>query len=153
MRRVGQAAEREGIPCIVTPEDIDVSGAKLACVKRIIPVVPPSANRLLRMHYRKRMRELDAWKTLIFYSVNGESRTAVYEWAAGRNRLKVEIHIEHAQLFDKDNLYSAAKLPLDALVRLGFLADDSNEFIDLTVTQSRSKAKQTTISIYAPEKV
>jgi Holliday junction resolvase RusA-like endonuclease len=74
-------------------------------------------------------------------------------WARVRNRLKVEIHVEHLQPFDQDNLYSCAKLPLDALVRMDFLADDSPEFIDLTVTQSRSKAKQTTISIYAPKVV
>ena len=154
MRRIGQAAEREGIPCIVTPEDIDVSEARMAWVKLEVPLVPPGSNKLMRMHWATRKRLLNEWmlRILTGFIRNSPIEGQLKEWADSRSRLKVKIHVAHAQLFDQDNLYSAAKLPLDALVRLGFIADDSNKFIDLPVTQSRSKAKQTTISIYAPEK-
>lgn len=50
---------------------------------------------------------------------------------------------------DKDNAYSACKVPLDAMQRVGLIEDDSPSCIDLEVfTVSAGKSK-TVIDLYS----
>ena len=64
-------------------------------------------------------------------------------WAECGDRVRITINVIHNREFDQDNLYSAAKIPLDALKALGCITDDNAKNIDLLVTQELAKQKVT----------
>ena len=106
-----------------------------------IPYEIVSHNRLLRMHYRTRMREFDKARDLI--------------WAYGRPLAefdgKVNLQITrlwgHRQrAMDLDNLYASCKLLIDALKKpkgrfkkgLSVILDDDPSHVVLKVNQEKS---------------
>lgn len=95
-----------------------------------VPVLAPSLNTLLRTHYRDRGRDRDKW-------------TALLRHVAGRRRSAPPCAVAIVRRYasrplDLDNLYAAAKVPLDALVRAGILPDDDPTCVaSLTCTQEK----------------
>ena len=133
-----------------------------------VPLVPPNLlNR--RMHFRVKRRLQETWKDFLLVSgiatgmtplqvanlARHRARGRVCEVHIGRHcshptltaKTRVEIAIHHIQQFDPDGLRAACKIPLDALKEMGFIADDSEDFITLEVTQVRvhRKTQQQTI--------
>lgn len=108
-----------------------------------IPDVPPSLNKVLRMHWRAKSRFLDDWEWLVRIGLPVEYERAVDV------KQQVAITIHNARTYDKDNAYGACKVILDSLKALGLIVDDSARWLDVDVRQEKStrKDKHTTIEI------
>lgn len=108
-------------------------------MKFIVPMVAPGINQIRDMHFRVYKRTRDTWKRTMFALIGRQKRPV--------GKVRIEVHVEHSRLYDPDNLAGCAKIPLDCLVQLGVIPNDKEENLTLSVTQSKSKEKQTTISI------
>ena len=128
-------------------------------VRVVVPLVPPSANKLLRMHWAEKGREKDRWRAMIGHIVSAKDASWLRAMAELKKRMKVTIIMRTAKLDDPDNLPSRAKLILDvlkptrmrkekAVTGLGFIYDDSLEFLEPSVQQEQVRGlKETVISI------
>ena len=82
-------------------------------------------------HWRTKHRISQEWGDFITYAARSP-----YAWPWGREPVKlsltVERHVPSARNFikDDDNLRFAVKPLLDALKRLGFIADDSRKWLE-----------------------
>ena len=86
---------------------------------------------LMRMHHREYARVRDAWTVL----VRGAARL---EKAAAPCRVEI-VRRYPGRPLDLDNLYAAAKVPLDALRRAGVIPDDDPEtVVSLSCTQRKA---------------
>lgn len=163
MARIGRAESKLGLNRPITPQDIAANAQKrtqerLDELKRPerrsvvirVPGCPPSLNKLLRMHWAKRNLLKRQWTNDIKLSAQVMEYAVLMNWAKSRNRLRLRICLRHARLFDKDNAYGSVKVVLDAIKSLGFIADDSPEFIDLEVTQEKSRTVETVITSWEP---
>jgi len=87
-----------------------------------IDELAPGLNVMLRQHYRVRKEIQERWILMMKsernkFDVGFPIMSPVHVW----------IHRYYAGLpLDVDNHYASAKIPLDALVRSGFLPDDNN---------------------------
>jgi len=97
--------------------------------------VPPSLNKVLRMHWRKRQGLLHAWMWMVRIAL-GHPLTA----CNGKRRVTITLH--HSRLFDQDNSYGACKVIFDALKAQGLIVDDSPEWLDAHVEQKKCKHKE-----------
>lgn len=110
-------------------------------MKIIVPMVPPSGNEM-RRKYRDRFayRDLrEAWRRTIWALARGR--------AVASTKKTVRIHVDHGKLYDEDNLISGCKVVFDCLKALEYIVDDSPEWIESHVTQSKSPDRQTTIEV------
>ncbi|MGC2234213.1 MAG: hypothetical protein WBA09_22120 [Candidatus Acidiferrum sp.] len=99
-----------------------------------IPDVPPSLNKLLRMHWRRRAVEKAKWITEILVS------REIGFHATGK--MRVTITLNHSRFYDKDNAYGACKILVDSMKNFGLIRDDSPEWLDLTVEQEKCPHKK-----------
>jgi hypothetical protein len=104
-------------------------------------MVPPSGN-VMRRKYRNphayaRLR--DSWMRTMWVLAKRSS----FE----EGKATVHIHVEHGRLYDEDNLIAGCKPILDSLKGLCYIRDDSPEFLELVVTQEKSRERQTTIEV------
>ena len=113
----------------------------------ILPVVTPSNNKLLRMHYFSRKKEKEIYqKWLIAAGVKDLKFKAL-----GKKRT-VEIHSFRKRRLDPDNLIGGMKLLIDSLCDVGLIWDDSPKYLDLTVIQeTERKNPRTEIKIIREE--
>lgn len=105
-----------------------------------LPFVPPSLNKMLRMHWSKRRKlaKTMAWEVL---AVAGRPTREPLK------QCRIEAVRVTRQLLDTDGLYGSMKMFLDCLVEctkqnpygLGFIVDDNPECLDLVVTQKKGK--------------
>lgn len=102
-----------------------------------IPDVPPSLNKVLRMHWSKKSRlALDwAWKARIAFDYQNSSILRI-----GKKQVKITLH--HSRMYDKDNAYGSCKVLVDCLRGLKVIQDDTAEWLELTVEQARCPHKQ-----------
>lgn len=105
-----------------------------------VPDVPPSLNKVLRMHWTSKAKLNSKWDAEIFVA-------APKFFPIGKMRVIIKLH--HSRLYDKDNAYGAVKPVVDALVSTGLLKDDTCHWLELTVEQVKStrKDKRTVIEI------
>ena len=93
-------------------------------------LAPPSANVFQRLHWAERERLIRDWYTLVLAAFGRHRRMP----NRARAKRRVRIVVTSRQMRDAANLVLAAdKLILDNLVRLGWLADDSPDWLDLKV--------------------
>ena len=106
--------------------------------------VPPSPNVVKRKyrnpHAYRRLRT--SWETMLLYSISPHHRTALKAQAKVPGKVFVDCTLHHSRAYDPDNLFGSTKVILDALVNIGFLADDSPANIRLTVQQVKAKRKE-----------
>jgi hypothetical protein len=118
-----------------------------------MPGIPPSANVLKRKyrnpHVYKKLR--DGWQRTSWALVQGRDRGWLLAMAAIGKRMRVDVTLMHGRVYDTDNAYGSVKPILDGLVNLHFLAGDSDEHIDLHVTQQKIRANETIIVIREAE--
>jgi hypothetical protein len=112
-----------------------------------VPGVPPSHN-VLRRKYRNhhayaRLRE--KWRRDLWYSATPLLRARLL--GVGAQKKIVKILISHKRYFDVDNAYAACKPILDAMVGLGWLKDDSPEWLELRVDQEKVNGAWTRIEV------
>ena len=97
--------------------------------------IPPSLNKVLRMHWTKRRKLLEAWMWMIRVAWGHPLTTC-------QIKRKVTITLHHSRLFDKDNAYGACKVIFDALKSQGLIVDDSPEWLEASVKQEKCKHKE-----------
>lgn len=94
-----------------------------------IPMVPLSPNEILGRHWSKKHGEAKKWRRAIGAVCKHAPKGAI------TGRVFVEIGIYRERLLDPDNAVAACKPILDALKRYGWLVDDSEQFLELSVFQ------------------
>jgi Holliday junction resolvase RusA-like endonuclease len=101
-------------------------------MKIVIPMVPPSPNELRRKyrnpHAYARLRE--KFKEAIFYMTPKAERDVLTSFGK-YNKMIVKIVFYNSREYDPDNLAAAQKPILDSLKRLGFIRDDSAQWLML----------------------
>ena len=115
----------------------------------MIWLVPRSAN-LLRRKYRNphayaRMRDEWSWNLMAAATLN--ERHALKQFPKTMKRTKIDIHVQHSRLFDRDNLWASVKPILDSMKNLHWITDDSDEEIELQVTQGKAQPDKTVIKL------
>jgi hypothetical protein len=110
--------------------------------------VPPSLNRVLRMHWAVKRKEADKWFAVLHCMPIAERQRLVDASKAGK-RVRMTITLHNARQFDKDNSYGAVKVIVDAAKQLGYMRDDSPAYLDLDVQQVKStrNSKKTIIEL------
>jgi hypothetical protein len=114
-----------------------------------VPDVPPSLNKVLRMHWRVKNKLRHSFETPIYYLLGkpaiGELRQLVF----AQQKMRVVVTIHNARQYDKDNAYGACKVIFDVIKKLGLIVDDRPEFLESEVRQAKStrKRKRTVIEI------
>lgn len=103
----------------------------------IVANVPPSLNRTLRMHWRKRAQLQNDWGWFIHLALR--RRDQCYLQPIVKMQAKITLH--HSRQYDKDNAYGAAKVVVDALKHWKLIFDDSPEYLDLEVQQEKCARK------------
>jgi hypothetical protein len=104
-----------------------------------IPDVPPSLNKVLRMHWAKRKKLMENW---ILSLAGAASASERYDLRHSLRPKEVSITLRHSRAYDTDNAYGACKIVCDAMVKLGYLVDDAGEWLKLTVEQEKCPHKQ-----------
>lgn len=104
-------------------------------MKLTIQDVPPSLNKVLRMHWAKKRALWNDWRC----NIRGEMRH-VPTMAPLKRR--VIIRLCHSRMYDKDNAYGAVKPVVDALKEWALIFNDTAEWLDLTVEQQKCPHKQ-----------
>lgn len=111
-----------------------------------IPSLPPGINKLLRMNRFDRRKAAHAWGWQMKAAVTKAHYSKLVEWRG--LKLSISMHVTTPQLYDGDNLSSLGKLPLDSMKSLGWIQDDSNEFVQFEKpTQEKGKQKQIRFTI------
>lgn len=91
-----------------------------------IPWIPPSNNTLLRRAAHVRWKQ-QTKQTIACYIVVQVGKPHERETC----RVRLSITVFRGRLLDPDNFVGGLKFLIDALVRLGWLRDDSSEWLDL----------------------
>ncbi len=106
--------------------------------------VPVTLNQLLRDHWAKRGRDLESWKYHVL-SVAGKRHKL-----SKRSRVQLKITIYRARLQDPDNAVGSVKPLVDALSRIGWLVDDTLEWLALDVEERIDTKEQRTEVYWEP---
>lgn len=111
----------------------------------VVHFAPPSPNEL-RRKYRTPlayMRLRKNWEEALFYGVgSGRQRAILIEQAQNR-RMRARITIYHRREFDPDNLVGCLKPVLDALRVVGYIHDDSSEWLELILPPGQERTLRT----------
>lgn len=107
---------------------VEVGGVTFSPLIRTVPILPPSQNQLLRMHWAQRSRISGEWFLLIPNNPEANRST---------QKMRVEFVFQKTRgpKSDPDNLVARVKIPLDALVRRGWITDDDPTHLDLHVSE------------------
>lgn len=96
--------------------------------------LPLTANRLLRAHWTAQRREVKAWSAWVLKECG---------WGPLlQTRVRLEIVVYRSRLQDPDNRVASVKPLIDALKRRGWIRDDSEEFLELTVLEWKCRRKE-----------
>lgn len=111
-------------------------------MRLVIQDVPPSLNKVLRMHWAKQGKLHSDWRWQIHSVLPGR-----YLEPSVKTRVKITLF--HSRLYDKDNAFGACKTLVDGLRHWRLIRDDTAEYLDLIVEQKKCPHKQrhTTIVI------
>jgi Holliday junction resolvase RusA-like endonuclease len=93
-----------------------------------IPEVPPSANVLLRTHFRERKTKREVWYALLYGAFFHEGITKATVKRTVTISIRSKNERDHA-----NNYLGADKLILDNLRRLGFIRDDSPKWVEVVI--------------------
>jgi hypothetical protein len=112
------------------------------------PDVPPSLNKVLRMHWAVKREWKEMWMQ-VFTTMPVAERRSLVDAAKAKKRVRMSITLHNARVFDKDNSYGAVKVIVDAAKHLQIIHEDSPAYLDLEVQQVKStrKAKRTVIEL------
>ncbi len=99
--------------------------------------MPVTLNRLLRLHWQGKRRDIKSWKLWVLATCGKE---LIVE---KRVRLKITVYRKRRQ--DPDNAAGSVKNLVDALNALGWLHNDSPKWLDLEVTEELGKPERTEV--------
>jgi hypothetical protein len=119
-----------------------------------VPDVPPSLNKVLRMHWAKKRDLRDVWNLTLGYGCWAGrqgvlNKKTLQGMVRDMTKMRVTVTLYNARQYDKDNAYGACKIIFDALKTNGLIVDDRAEFLEASVEQVKStrKGKKTVIEI------
>lgn len=101
-------------------------------------VFPPSLNGndgLIRMHWRKYIEARNEWENRIWYNLSPEQREFFQTHHFFRCTITYVRRTIHRTGLDWVNLAASLKIPEDALVRCGILADDNPDIVSYNLPQ------------------
>lgn len=101
----------------------------------IVNDIPPSLNKVLRMHWTRKQALLTAWRWMIKAAFG-------HPTALCDGKRRVRITLLHSRFYDKDNAYGACKVVFDALKAEGFIVDDRAEWLEASVEQKKCQHKE-----------
>lgn len=109
--------------------------------------VPPSLNKVLRMHWAVKRRLMGTWMDWMLCRMSFAARRSLKDASKAQERVKMHITLHNARQYDRDNAFGAVKVIVDAARACGLIHDDRPEFLDLEVKQEKStrKGKKTVI--------
>jgi hypothetical protein len=115
----------------MTPVEFEVEG------------LPPSINKLSGRHWSVRNAAKKEWLHKIWcILLKGRKLRILRAWCDLHEKLRVDILVLTPQPYDRDNLYSVVKIPIDCLkddkFGLGCIVNDSEQYIDLHVEQAQA---------------
>lgn len=105
-----------------------------------IPLLPMNRNQRDRAHWAKRNRELNDWVLVLPQNHQPQPE-------GERRRVTITFYKRAGVTSDPDNLVARCKVPLDALVKRGWIADDSPKWIELVAGEARAASTGTRIKI------
>lgn len=106
-------------------------------MKLTIPNVPPSLNKLLRMHWAAKRKLNECWVLHVLVALGQNP----YLKPIVKMRVKVTLH--HSRLYDEcDNMWGACKPIFDALKHWKLIYDDAPEYLEPTVEQQKCSRKE-----------
>jgi Holliday junction resolvase RusA-like endonuclease len=93
-----------------------------------------------RFHWIVKSKWARAWKDEVKKAFYEDAQRDVFKLTkAPFEKSKVEVVFYACRLMDRDGAYHAAKPIIDGLTEIKIIADDSEEFIDLKVSQIKVK--------------
>ena len=112
------------------------------------PNVPPSLNRVLRMHWANKSRMRAIWE-MEFLTMPFAERQRLKDARSEQKRVKMLITLHNARQYDRDNAFGAVKVIVDAAKAAGLIYDDRPAYLDLEVQQQKCKraSKRTVIEM------
>lgn len=106
-------------------------------MKLEIKAIPPSLNKVLRMHRWAKKDLKDEWILLVREQLNADRLKC-----SSTQRMKVKVTIHHSRLYDRDNAWGACKVLFDALRHWLLIHDDSPEWLEATILQQKCPHRQ-----------
>jgi len=97
----------------------------------IIPWVPPSGSRLVRMHWSAQRKLVEVAGVYLARGLGTSLDRGL--WRVRELQPTITIQMHRKRDLDKDNRYAACKPIFDALVRLGWAKDDSPKYMNQVV--------------------
>ena len=116
-------------------------------IKITIPEIPPSLNKILRMHHHERHAENQKWQALVAYFDNRKKRGEPLK----RAQVTITYYFPDARRRDSDNY--AGKFLLDGLVNAGIIEDDSFNHVSLLIAGKVDRANPRTEIVVEEDKV
>jgi hypothetical protein len=113
-----------------------------------VPGIPPNiTNRRIYKNPFEYKKMRDSFRHTIYYLVTGRDRAWLTAMANLRKRMRLDVTLMHKRLYDVDAKVTCLKPILDSMVTLGFLAGDTEELLELNVTQEKINANETILVI------
>ena len=103
--------------------------------------VPMTANKVGR-HWRYRYSEKKSWSEWIFATA-GNGPWLYESTELEPEPVKLAVTVWRTRLQDPDNAMASLKPLLDALKHRGWLADDSSEYLELTLSEKKCGREET----------
>ncbi len=113
--------------------------------KITIPVVVPSINETINLHWGARDRLKKSYVAHIQGAIHDQGMKINKLKRAKRRRLM--IYSFRKKELDRDNLYASHKFLIDAIKDLGLIWDDSEKYCDLRIFQLPHPEQKTEIFI------
>jgi hypothetical protein len=106
-----------------------------------IPSIPKTHNSIVGKHWKAAYGQKARWRKLIKTVCGERTVTKIYD-----DKCRVTIDVYRHTRQDVDNAWASCKPIFDALVRYGWLADDTPEMLESSVTEhvESDKKKQRT---------
>lgn len=98
-----------------------------------LKILPPSPN-VMRRKYRNPhayMRLRKQWEHTLAYSMRGSFDRDRWKRTAAGAKVRLDVRLYHKRLYDADNLTGSLKVVIDALVNVGYIANDDAAHFEL----------------------
>lgn len=109
-----------------------------------------SLNRIRNLHWQARRRLKKRWAWHFWNAANAAGISMRYS-KPETERMILRIRSFRKRLLDYDNLVGGSKTLIDVIKEARFIVDDSSKWIDLQISQERSKEERTEIEIERKE--
>jgi len=123
----------------------DANGIRPMAHSIRIEAVPPSANKLKKMHFGETRKRRKAFFLKLLLGLADIGITPPF--AAPKMRVQINVYSKgaRARRLDTDNLWGGCKTMIDAMRDVGLIRNDSPKWLDLSVCEHREDGPFTVI--------